>query len=32
VPDVLSFLDPPDTVDEPAGWAAPGAGRDDISY
>lgn len=32
VPDVLSFLDPPDPEDQPARWAAPGAGRDDISY
>jgi pimeloyl-ACP methyl ester carboxylesterase len=32
VPDVLSFLDPPDPADEPAGWAAPGAAQDDISY
>ena len=31
VPDVLSFIDPPDTAEEPAGWASPGAGQDDIT-
>ena len=35
VPDVLSFLDPPDPEDDPAAeptrWAEPGAGRDDIT-
>ncbi|MGO4784966.1 alpha/beta fold hydrolase [Cryobacterium sp. W22_MBD10_FK3] len=31
LPDVLSFLDPPDDTGSPAGRAEPGAGRDDVT-
>ena len=32
LPDILSFLDPPDNAGSPAGRAEPGAGRDDITH
>ena len=31
LPDVLSFLDPPDDAGSPAGRAEPGVGRDDVT-